>query len=265
MRVGYFNCSETGVIEETLKKICQQHMNVFLMGFRETASLFHWLRENEVDLIFLDSDDPMERELSLLYEIRNRAPAVEIVLIRPDSDGAFQAFQAEAFGYALRSTTGDKLEKYILRLQKLKGESDIELPVIRTFGRFDLFTHGRAVHFSNKKAKELLALLVDQCGGTVTMEQAIDTLWEHRPYDKNTKALYRIALKNLRDTLQAVGCSDILIENRGQRSVDVSKVRCDYYDFISNNGKSDQFHGEYMTNYEWGEYTLGKISEKFYK
>ena len=37
--------------------------------------------------------------------------------------------------------------------------------VIRTFGYFDIFVDGETIPFSCKKAKELLALLVDRMGG----------------------------------------------------------------------------------------------------
>ena len=51
--------------------------------------------------------------------------------------------------------------------------------VIRTFGYFDIFVDGETIPFSCKKAKELLALLVDRRGGFVTTGDAISYLWEH--------------------------------------------------------------------------------------
>ncbi len=42
---------------------------------------------------------------------------------------------------------------------------------------------GNLVKFRNAKAKELLALCVDHRGGEVTMEEAIDKLWEDRDCD----------------------------------------------------------------------------------
>ena len=44
--------------------------------------------------------------------------------------------------------------------------------VIRTFGYFDIFVDGETIPFSCKKAKELLALLVDRRGGFVTTGDA---------------------------------------------------------------------------------------------
>ena len=55
---------------------------------------------------------------------------------------------------------------------------------IRTFGRFDLFINGELVIFPIK-GKELLALCVDnKRRDVVTMEEAVDKLWENRLYDE---------------------------------------------------------------------------------
>ena len=59
--------------------------------------------------------------------------------------------------------------------------------VIRTFGYFDIFVDGETIPFSCKKAKELLALLVDRRGGFVTTGDAISYLWEDECTEKRIK------------------------------------------------------------------------------
>jgi len=44
---------------------------------------------------------------------------------------------------------------------------------IRTFGNFDVFVAGVPIRFTSAKAKELLAVLVDRRGGSLTAEEAI--------------------------------------------------------------------------------------------
>jgi hypothetical protein len=63
--------------------------------------------------------------------------------------------------------------------------------------------------------------------------------------------------------LAKVGAAEILIETRGQRSVDTGKVDCDYYELLKQKKQKGVFDGEYMTNYSWGEYTLAKIFENY--
>lgn len=54
---------------------------------------------------------------------------------------------------------------------------------IRTFGAFDVFVDNTPLSFRSAKAKELLALLVDRCGGILTSREGFTLLWENHPYD----------------------------------------------------------------------------------
>ena len=60
--------------------------------------------------------------------------------------------------------------------------------------------------------------------------------------------------------------SDIFVDERNQRSIDISKFTCDYYAFIENPRENiDTFHGEYMTGYAFAKPTEQKIKNKFYE
>ena len=82
--------------------------------------------------------------------------------------------------------------------------------VIRTFGYFDIFVDGETIPFSCKKAKELLALLVDRRGGFVTTGDAISYLWEDECTEKRIKDKFRKVVKELRRTLNAYGIERVL-------------------------------------------------------
>ena len=198
--------------------------------------------------------------LELIRYIKDIDDNIEVVYVTGYDEYALKAFEVGAFGYILKPYTADKVKKIIEKTEKLHISRSKKVIEVKAFGRFDIFVNGRSLFFSNKKAKELFALLIDRRGGIVTMEQAIDVLWEERLLDDSTKTLYRIAAKNLRDTLAKEGCADVLIETRGQRSLDVKKIKCDYYDFINEPSKNKYlFNGEYMSDYSWGEFTLAKL------
>jgi hypothetical protein len=61
----------------------------------------------------------------------------------------------------------------------------------RTFGHFDLFVNDVPVVFSSDKEKELMALLIDRNGGTLSTTEAIGYLWENEIADEKTCARYR--------------------------------------------------------------------------
>jgi hypothetical protein len=130
----------------------------------------------------------------------------------------------------------------------------------RTFGHFDLFLDNTPITFSNGKEKELMALLIDRNGGTITPSEAISYLWPEEAADERTSAKYRKLAMGLKKTLQKYGIADILVNHNGIRSIDTSAVRCDYYELLAGNEKYRRaFHNAYMTDYSWSEDTLATL------
>jgi hypothetical protein len=130
----------------------------------------------------------------------------------------------------------------------------------RTFGHFDLFVNGVPVIFSNAKEKELMALLIDRNGGTISPHEAISYLWEDETITDKLSTRYRKLAMTLKNTLAKYGIEHILINNRGVRSVNVSAITCDYYEMISGNEKyKSAFHNSYMMDYSWAEDTLATL------
>jgi PAS domain-containing protein len=133
--------------------------------------------------------------------------------------------------------------------------------MIRTFGYFDVFVGEKPIAFKNKKSKELFALLVDRRGGFVTSDEAIGFLWEDETVNPVTLARYRKVALRLKNTLENYGIADIVESVDGKRRIVSEKVHCDLYDYLT--GKEEYanlFKGSYLTNYSWGENTLGELS-----
>ena len=113
--------------------------------------------------------------------------------------------------------------------------------VIRTFGYFDIFVDGETIPFSCKKAKELLALLVDST-------------------EKRIKDKFRKVVKELRRTLNAYGIERVLHRVNQESRIRTEHVECDLYDYLEDEEKHKKlFKGVYMTNYSWAENTLGTL------
>ena len=131
---------------------------------------------------------------------------------------------------------------------------------IRTFGYFDVFVDDHPIAFRNEKSKELLALLVDRRGGYVSSEEAIGFLWEDEIVSPLTLARYRKIALRLKNTLEEYGVPNIVESVNGRRRIVTEGVHCDLYEYLS--GKDDTmrlFKGSYLTNYSWGETTLGEL------
>lgn len=124
---------------------------------------------------------------------------------------------------------------------------------LRAFGRFDVFADGHLVNISSSKAKELLALCVDHCGGDVTMEEAIDKLWENRACDQRSKNLYRKTVSYLHHLFEELGRPEVFSSARGRCHLNRELVDCDYFRYLA--GESVNFAGEYLSHYAWAEET----------
>ena len=131
---------------------------------------------------------------------------------------------------------------------------------IRTFGYFDVFIGNNPIAFRNKKSKELFALLVDRKGGYVTSEEAISFLWEDEPVSTLTLSRYRKVALRLKSTLEEYGIPEVVEAVDGKRRIVLDQVDCDLYNYLSGKEEYAQlFKGSYLTNYSWGETTLGEL------
>ena len=157
--------------------------------------------------------------------------------------------------------------RYVM-LYPVESSSEVSKPTlpenrtvsIRTFGYFDVFVGDTPIAFRNKKSKELFALLVDRKGGYVTSEEAISFLWEDEPTNTLTLSRYRKVALRLKSTLEEYGISDIVEAIDGKRRIVMDKVECDLYNYLSGKEEYSQlFKGSYLTNYSWGEMTLGEL------
>jgi hypothetical protein len=130
----------------------------------------------------------------------------------------------------------------------------------RTFGHFDLFVDGLPITFSSNKEKELMALLIDRNGGTLSASEAISYLWENEAADERVSSRYRKLAMSLKNTLAKYGIEHILINHRGVRSINVSAIKCDYYELLAGNEQyKNSFHNSYMSDYSWAEETLATL------
>lgn len=143
------------------------------------------------------------------------------------------------------------------------AEAETRAVYIRTFGYFDVFVDDKPIAFRSQKSKELFALLVDRRGGYVSSEEAISFLWENEPISPVTLARYRKVALRLKNILAEYGIADAVEAVDGKRRIVTDRVRCDLYDYLSGREEfAGLFKGSYLTNYSWGEVTLGELTAR---
>lgn len=226
----------------------------------EVVAIFHsgkealaYIEDNKVELAILDVNLNDIDGIMLGNEFKKRIQEVMLIYITGFEKYAMDAIKLHAAAYITKPYSSEELS-YAVESARLLSRRKKKRIYARTFGHFDLFVDDKPIMFKSAKAKELLALLIDRKGGTVTTEQIICTLWEDRPNDVSTQNLCSKVGKTLERELKGYGVSEILVSSRGVRRVDTDKFECDLYHFLEGDKKNDEyFIGEYMLDYSWAE------------
>lgn len=221
--------------------------------FDNVQAMIDYVAGHAVDLVILDRQKRKEGELPLVYELRKIVPDLPIIYISDSEAYAMESIEVHAAGYLIKPYTNEDL-RYAVETAKLLSRRRKKRILARTFGYFDVFVDGKPIMFKSAKAKELLAFLIDRRGGAVTTEQMISVLWEDRPNDEATQNLCSKLVRTLQKELKAYCAEDMIIVERGNRSVNTDIFECDLYEMLDGSEEAGgQYIGEYLLDYSWAE------------
>lgn len=252
------------------ERLCAEYLEDMLSGvedvevsgcFQEVGRALFFMRDTRVDLVFLDIEMPQVNGIEACRRMKELNPDICVIFVTGYDQYALDAFKEAAVSYLLKPCSREELLQAISRARRLLAVPAVRVQV-RTFGHFAVFIDGKPCPFSNRKAKELLAVAVDWKGSGVTMEQAVDLLWEDRPYDDSVKQLYRKAVSYLRQFMKVYQV-DFIDIGRGQINIIPTRVDCDYYRLLDGDPEARKLFeaggGLYMSEYSWGENSLAGI------
>lgn len=243
-----------------LEQMCEKIEDVEICGrFQDIIQAVGYLAVNQTELVFLDIEMPGINGIQAADSLRQYNPNLNIIYVTGYEQYALDAFKKDAVDYLLKPCSLDELKKAVDKARKLSAGTLVPRVKIQTFGHFAVYVDGIPCRFTNKKAKELLALMVDFRGAEVSIEQAVSILWEDRPYDDTVKQLYRKAIVYLRQFMKAYNL-DFIDISRGRCHVIPGRIVCDYYQFLEGDEQAvKSFGGEYMSEYSWAEMTLATL------
>ncbi len=260
MRVIYVDDEELAITRFQLTSKGLAGISV-LTTFQDPLQALAHAQEHQVDLAFLDVEMPQMEGIELARELKKLDPNTRVVFVTAFNQYALDAFEVDAVGYLMKPYSREKLEKELQKAALVKVAPANKV-FVQTMPTFDVYVDGEVLIISRQKVKELLALLVDRNGSTLTAGQVICALWEDRPDDEATKALYRMTMKRLKDLLVENKIDYILEDGSTQKTLKTGEFLCDYYEVLKGNEEYIQkYHGEYMSEYPWAEETNAKLSE----
>ena len=115
---------------------------------------------------------------------------------------------------------------------------------------------GVPLSFRRSKSKELLALLVDRRGCSVTTREA----WEDAPYSASQRSYFQNVAADLRAALAAAGAEAALVRSRNSLAIDPALIDSDSYRFIEGDPVAvNAYRGDYLPAYSWAEYSVGSF------
>lgn len=228
---------------------------VSVTEFTTCSAALEWARCNPFDVAFLDISMRGMGGLALAEKLVELHPNCSIIFCTGYTQYALDAIQLHAAGYLLKPITSEAVQK---ELDHIKGREKKEMLLrVQCFGNFEVMAQGKPLSFKRSKTKELLAVLIDRHGAGVTGKEICAVMWPDDSDDsKHINYLYQLFF-DLRNTLELVGARDVLQQNGYLYALDTKRIDCDYFSYLDTG--RPEFHGEYMSQYDWAENTAGLL------
>lgn len=234
-------------------------------GAMNSNEALAFLEKNDVDFIFLDINMPTTSGLSLYEIIKQKYPHIALVFVTGYSEYALTAFQMHADGYLTKPISVEDVKAEVNNINQQKQRFQIQTDVfVQTFGNFEIYVKGTPVKFDRKKAKEILAYLVDKRGTSVVRAELASIFWEDELYDHSKQKQLDVFIQSLKKTLKEYDIQSIFEIEKGELRVNPMAFRCDYYDLLDEKKEAKQnYCDNYMNAYSWAENTKAYLSLRF--
>ncbi|SCW66971.1 Two-component response regulator, SAPR family, consists of REC, wHTH and BTAD domains [Eubacterium ruminantium] len=234
-----------------------------ICAFSKISEVIHSIKEEKrkPDVVFTDIEMPVMSGIELAIKIKNVVPDARIIFVTSHSQYAVEAFRLHINGYILKPVDPERVKEELKLLDIPVNVPEPESKLrIKCFGYFDVFWQGKPLIFKRNQTKELLAYLVDREGAACTSEELITALWEDVKDDKVAKSHIRVLISDLRTTLGNIKMEGILIREKRMIAIKRDMIDCDYYRMLGGDVNAvNSYHGEYMKQYSWAEYTNAKL------
>jgi two-component SAPR family response regulator len=241
-------------LEGLMSMISEVVPDAELNGFEYPEDALDFVDEHDCNIAFLDVEMVGMSGVELAEQLKLRNPDINIIFATGFEEYRKEAYDLHASGYLTKPITVEKVRKELYDLRRpIPKQRRIR---VQTFGNFEVYIDGMPIAFKYSKTKELLAYLIDRKGALCTSAELQAVIFEddggHESYMKSLR-------RDLLETLEATGCSDVIAQQRGKLGVVPENLDCDYYDWCDGKRMGIVWQGEYMTQYSWSEYTAAVL------
>ena len=242
-------------LEGLLDVIAEAAPTAELTGFEYPEDALAFMDEHACNIAFLDVEMAEMNGVELAEQLKLRNPDINIIFATGYGEYRKEAYDLHASGYLTKPITVEKVRKEL---------GDLRRPIpnrkrmrVQTYGNFEAYIDGRPIAFKYSKTKEVLAYLIDRKGALCTSAELQVVIFED---DSGHESYMKSLRRDLLETLEAAGCGNVIAQQRGKLGVVPDHLDCDYYDWCEGKSKGIVWHGEYMAQYSWSEYTAGVLA-----
>ncbi|ADH98401.1 response regulator [Salisediminibacterium selenitireducens] len=195
------------------------------------------IKNNHVDVIFLDIHMPGIDGMELAEIILEENPSIEIVFITASSDYALKAFEVNAIDYIVKPVNIDRLSRTIQRLEKIKQiepkkniSKHIDISVANEFSLS--LGSNRHVYFNwrTSKSLELFLYLLHHVDKPVPKTHIIDVIWEGTEDSKASQQMYT-TIYHIRKIISEYSDFMKIINKNGCYMLQTNHCRIDLFDW----------------------------------
>lgn len=273
---------EQNALNRFERLIAQDNRLSLLSTFTKPTEALEYVKNNHVDIAFLDIEMPEMTGLELAEALMDYNPYIEIVFVTAYNQYALEAFRAHATGYLLKPLSRedftaqiDIMEKKLLKEHVAKDDK-LYISCLGSFSIKKSLDAGENIRFRTSKAEELLAFLIHSEGRPRSKDMILDNLWPDADIDKAANN-FRVTCTYIRSSLADLGYVDILLRDHDDYSINTSKIYCDYIEFRKKISDIDSlsleesqklinmYKGTYLENrfYDWAEDARGWLENRY--
>ena len=162
-----------------VERVAPADENVFFFAQNYDTAV-EQLKQNKIDVAFLDINMPGKTGLELAREIKSLYPDINIIMVTAYREYALDALRLYVSAYLLKPVDDDDLREALRNLRNPLGASQNSVGklTVKCFGNFEVFIGDKKIRFSRQKGKELFAYLVCLKGASATRGEICANLFE---------------------------------------------------------------------------------------
>jgi two-component SAPR family response regulator len=222
------------------------------------------LKENNVQLVFLDINMPQLLGIDVGSKILDINPEIKIVFVTAYDQYALEAFELNAIDYVLKPIQRTRFEKTMQRISKsisMYNPIHCKKLIIKCFGTLKIgWEHEEPIKWRTDKTKELFAYLLMHAGVEVTKDRLIEALWSDVEVEKSIKQLHN-GIYYIRKTLEEYGIDRELVSISGNYCLKIGAVYFDkqVWNELKSSAVSEMtlsrieetYSGDYLDGVDW--------------